>query len=67
MADGQAVEVGRVGVRCNKTVWRQNHLLRLLGSAAFANLLPAGWRKKWLSQNPYLNAIFSARAVMDIT
>ncbi len=67
MADGQTVEVGRVGVRCNKTVWRQNHLLRLLVSAAFANFLPAGWRKKWLSQNPYLNAIFSAKAVMDIT
>lgn len=67
MCGGQSVEVGRVGVRCNKTMWRQNHLLRLLGSAALARLLPPGWRKRWLRRNPYLNAIVSARAVMDIT
>jgi len=67
MCGGRSVEVGRVGVRCNKTIWRQNHLLRLLGSAAFARLLPFGWRESWLRRNPYLNAIISARAVVDIT
>ncbi len=67
LADGQAVEIDRVGVRCNKTIWCQNHLLRLLGSAAFAKLLPVSWRRKWLRRNPYLNAIFSASTVMDIT
>jgi polysaccharide pyruvyl transferase WcaK-like protein len=67
LADGQAVGIERVGVRYNKTIWRENHLLRLLGSAMFARVLPAGWRKKWLWRNQYLWAILSAKVVMDIT
>ncbi|MBN1816829.1 MAG: polysaccharide pyruvyl transferase family protein [Sedimentisphaerales bacterium] len=67
LADGRTVELERVGVRCNKTVWRQNHLLRLLGSALFARVLPAGWKERWMRRNPYLHAIVSAQAVMDIT
>lgn len=65
--DGSIIELGRVGVRCNKTVWRQNHILRLLGSAFFARFLPRNLRKRWLKRNPYLNAVVSAQAVMDIT
>jgi len=67
LGNGQSVELDRVGVRCNKTIWRKNHILRLLGSAMFARLLPASWRKRWLQRNPYLKAITSAQAVMDIT
>ena len=67
VADGRTVELSWVGVRCNKTLWRQNHIVRLLFSAAFSKLLPASWRSRWLSNNPYLCAIASARAVMDIT
>jgi polysaccharide pyruvyl transferase WcaK-like protein len=64
---GKKVEIGRIGIRRNKTVWRQNHLLRLIISTAFARMLPDPLREKWLSRNPYLNAIVSAQAVLDIT
>lgn len=67
LGGGQSVELDRVGVRCNRTIWRKNHLLRLLGSATFARLLPASWRRRWIQRNPYLRVIVSARAVLDIT
>ena len=65
--DGQTVELGRVGVRSNKTLWRPNHIVRLMFSAAFARLLPVNLRSWWRRKNPYLHAVVSAGAVMDIT
>lgn len=67
MANGDRVEIGRIGVRCNKTVWKKNHVLRLLWSALISRILPKTLRKKWLSRNPYLRQIITARAIMDIT
>ena len=64
---GRDVHIGSVGTRCNKTVWRKNHLLRLLLSVWFSRMLPLSLRIKWINRNPYLNAVTSARAVMDIT
>lgn len=67
LANGRKVELARVGVRCSKTVWRQDHVLRLLAAAVLSKLLPSGLRARWLRKNPYLHAIVDARAVMDIT
>jgi len=67
VADGRTVELSRVGVRRNKALWRQNHIVRLMVSAMLSRLLPVGLRSRWLRKNLYLNAVVSAGAVMDIT
>jgi len=68
LADGRAVQLGCVGVRRNKTVWRQNHILRLLMTALFSRLIcVSSWRNKYLLKNPYLRQIMDAQFVGDIT
>lgn len=68
LGDGRTLRLGRVGVRRNKTVWRANHLLRLLLAAAAIRLLPsARLRKRLLAGDPYLGAISGAGVVADIT
>jgi len=67
LGSGQTVTINSVGIRCNKTIWRQNHLVRIFLSACCANVLPKSWREKWYTRNPYLQAISSAELVMDIT
>jgi colanic acid/amylovoran biosynthesis protein len=67
LADGSSIQTDRVGIRCNKTVWRNNHLLVLLTKAILSRCLPRAWRGRWLQSNPYLRAILSSKAVLDIT
>jgi colanic acid/amylovoran biosynthesis protein len=67
LADGSVIELDRVGVRCNKTVWRKNHLVVLLLMAVIGRCLPKAWRAKLWNSNPFLRAILEARAVLDIT
>jgi polysaccharide pyruvyl transferase WcaK-like protein len=68
LGDGQIVRLGRVGVRQNKTFWRQNHLLRLLLTVLLIRLIPVkSWRDWLFRRNPYLKAITTARGVADIT
>lgn len=67
LANGEKIELDYLGIRCNKTAWRQNHLFLLLLTTLIARLLPTSRRKKCLYRNPYLRAIIGARAVMDIT
>lgn len=67
LADGSSIELDRVGIRCNKTVWRKNHLLVLLMMAVIGRCLPMVWRKKYWNSNPYLRAILDAQVVFDIT
>lgn len=67
-SDEQLVTLGnRVGVRCNKTLWRPNHIVHLLVRVIIARLLPPKLRLRWLNKNPYTKAVVSASAVMDIT
>jgi polysaccharide pyruvyl transferase WcaK-like protein len=68
LGDGRVVRLGCVGIRCNKTLWRANHLLRLFCTATLLRLLPgSAWRQRLLGRNRYLGAIVSARCVADIT
>lgn len=68
LAGGQRVLLGRIGVRQNKAVWRANHVLRLLLTAALARLLPVpAWRRWLLHHNPYLAAMRRARCCVDIS
>ncbi|MBN1442304.1 MAG: polysaccharide pyruvyl transferase family protein [Planctomycetes bacterium] len=68
LAGGEVVRLGVVGVRRNKTLWRRNHLLRLLITAWLVRLVvPASLRRRLLERNPYLEAIASAQCVADIT
>jgi len=68
MVDGRVVRLGCVGVRCNKTFWRANHVLRLLLTAMLLRLIPKRcWREKVRDRNPYLRAIGRAQLVGDIT
>jgi len=68
MADGGVIQLGCVGIRCNKTFWRPNHILRLLLTALLLRLIPkSSWREKLRDRNPYLNAIGHAHLVADIT
>jgi len=68
LASGKQVPLPRIGVRRNKTLWRRNHLLRLLFEAWVGRLLPvASWRQVWYRRNPYLRAVAEARCVADIT
>ncbi len=68
MANGRVVRLGCVGIRCNKTFWRPNHILRLVLTALLLRLIPnPSWREKLRDRNPYLNAIGHAYLVADIT
>lgn len=67
IAGGSSVELGRVGVRCNKTVWRKNHLLVLLLMSIAGRCLPSSWRKRFWNTNPHIKTICSAKAIFDIT
>ncbi len=68
LGTGEIVTLGCVGVRRNKTVWRRNHLLRLLLTVMVLRLVPvAAWRQWLLRRNAYLSAIASADCVADIT
>ncbi len=68
LPDGSTLELERIGVRVNKTLWRQNHLVRLILTALFLKCVPtAGWREKLRSRNPYLKQIYAASGVLDIT
>jgi colanic acid/amylovoran biosynthesis protein len=67
LADGSWIELDRVGIRCNKTVWRTNHLVVLLMMAVIGRCLPIAWRTRFWNSNSYVRAILEARAVLDIT
>jgi colanic acid/amylovoran biosynthesis protein len=67
LADESSIELDRVGIRCNKTVWRKNHLVTLLIMAMVGRCLPKGLRSRFWNSNPFLRAILDARAVLDIT
>ncbi len=68
LADGHAVRLERVGVRRNKTVWRSNHLLRLLATACMIRMLPVGaWRRRLTRRNRCLRLISEAECIADIT
>lgn len=68
LPDGSSVELGAIGIRVNKAVWKQNHALRLLLTAALIKLIPAAaWRQRLRRRNPYLKTLTEARMVADIT
>ena len=68
LIDGRVVRLDLVGIRCNKTIWRQNHLLRLLLTALLLRLIPiSSWKAKLRDRNPYLKTLAHAKIVADIT
>ncbi len=68
LGDGQVIFIDRVGVRQNKTIWRKNHLLRLLITVMIIRMIPIKkLRKRLITRNEYLNAITTANCVADIT
>lgn len=68
LTNGQTVRLPRIGVRCNKLLWRQCHLVRLLLTSLLLRLIPGiSWRRRAVLRNPFLAAIDSAECVADIT
>lgn len=68
LSDRQIITIDRVGIRRNKTVWRKNHILRLLLTAILIRMIPQKKiREHFLLRNEYLGLIYSACGVADIT
>jgi polysaccharide pyruvyl transferase WcaK-like protein len=68
LCDGKTIRLGCLGIRRNKTIWRNNHVLRLFFMVLVGSLIVIpSWRRKWLQKNPCIHKIMSAHCVMDIT
>lgn len=68
LGNGQTVQLGCLGVRHNKTLWRSNHIVSLLLSALLSRFVPEGKnRASFMRRNEILNLISTAHAVADIT
>ncbi len=68
LIDGRVVRLDLVGIRCNKTLWRRNHLLRLLLTTLLLRLIPiSSWKAKLIDRNPYLKTLAEAKMIADIT
>jgi len=68
LSNGPNVYLDRVGVRFNKTFWRQNNVFRILFTSLLLRLIPSTkWKRKLVDRNSYLKTIVSAELVGDIT